>query len=201
MSCTEWYRHNPVRSTSRRDRSCTCCRKASIAFATTVCSPAKLVPGISRVSASCSRYHSSRSMPSTLSTPRLRQARSPMSPEHPCPCCRSRMVIIETFLPDNSPMLREVLSTAPRRFRPRSGLTPHDADTAAPYPQRRTSPASALGRQCRCLCRHAGLFRNHIPKTQNRVSKNARGAITPAIRIMLRGIIARAGAALQNSYA
>jgi hypothetical protein len=56
-------------------------------------------------------------------------------------------------------------------------------------------------RQCRCSCRHGGLFRNQIPKTQNLVSKNARGAITPAIRIMLRGNIARAGASLQNSYA
>ena len=181
--------------------SCTCCRKASTASATTVYSQAKPAPRISRVSASCSRYHSSRSMPST---PRLRQALSPMSQKHQsilAPAVAAAWSSSRPSCRDNSPMLREVLSTAPRRFRPRSGLTPHDADTAAPYPQRRTSPASALGRQCRCLCRHAGLFHNHIPKTQNLVSKNARGAITPAIRIMLRGNIARAAASLQNSYA
>ena len=31
------------------------------------------------------------------------QPDEPKAPEHPCPCCGSRMVIIETFLPGQQP--------------------------------------------------------------------------------------------------
>src|SRR6516162_4300435 len=91
----------------------------------------------------------------------------PKAPEHPCPCCGGRMRIIETFLRGNS------RSTAARRFRQRSGSTPHDADASPRHTWQHSPPVVALARQRRRLPRHAGLLRNHKEKTQNLVAQNA----------------------------
>ena len=53
----------------------------------------------------------------------------PKTPEHPCPCCGGRMIIIETFERGASP------DTA-RHHRRKSGSTHHDAVTADRYPPR-----------------------------------------------------------------
>ena len=48
-------------------------------------------------------------------------ANEPQTPEHPCPCCGGRMIIIETFQRGCSPQYRP----PPH---PQSGSTPHDDD-------------------------------------------------------------------------
>jgi hypothetical protein len=52
----------------------------------------------------------------------------PKAPGHPCPCCASRMRIIETFMPRQQPRHHH--------FRRRSGSTPHDDNLRAIAPEK-----------------------------------------------------------------
>jgi len=99
------------------------------------------------------------------------------APDHPCPCCGSRMRIIETFLRGQQPKHR------PSPFRQRSGSTPHDTDAIPRHTQQHSPPVLALGR----LPRHAGLLRNHNQKTQNLVAQNARRSIGLQLTFRQRG--------------
>jgi hypothetical protein len=92
-------------------------------------------PTTSRVSASCSQFHSSQSTPSR-SPPRSPKSRKPQSiPAHAAAaaCASSR-----------SSLLGNSQSTARPHFRRRSGSTPHDDNLKAIAPQSRSPVCSLL---------------------------------------------------------
>src|SRR5262249_33474634 len=140
------------------------CRKASTVSVIRVGSRANPASRISPASASCLQSHSSRSVPSRLSTPspKSQKRQSILVPAAAAACASSR--------PSCAGNSR---STAARRFRQRSGSTPHDADASPRHTCQHSPPVVALARQRRRLPRHAGLLRNHKEKTQNLVAQNA----------------------------
>src|SRR5215467_5467145 len=140
------------------------CRKASTVSVITVGSRAKPASRRLPASASCLPRHSSRSMPSRLSTPspKSQKRQSILVPAAAAACASSR--------PSCAGNSR---STAARRSRQRSGSTPHDADASPRHTWQHSPPVVALARQRRPLPRHAGLLRNHKEKTQNLVAQNA----------------------------
>ena len=72
----------------------TCCRRASIASATTACSPTATAPTTSPRRASCSPCRPPRVEPEP--TERRATTRRAFYPR-PCPCCGGRMIVIEVF--------------------------------------------------------------------------------------------------------
>src|SRR5215813_5117957 len=140
------------------------CRKASTVSVITVGSRAKPASRISPASASCLQSHSSRSVPSRLSTPspKSQKRQSILVPAAAAACASSR----PSFAGNSR-------SPAARRFRQRSGSTPHDADASPRHTCQHSPPVVALARQRRRLPRHAGSLRNHKEKTQNLVAQNA----------------------------
>ena len=67
-------------------------------------------------------------------------ANEPQTPEHPCPCCGGRMIIIETF------QRAAARPNTDRRRHPQSGSTPHDDDDRATTPQSRSPSSLVLDR-------------------------------------------------------
>ncbi len=139
---------------------------------------AKPASRISHASANCLQCHSSRSMPSRLSTPspKSQKRQSILVPAAAAACASSR--------PSCAGNSR---STVPRRFRQRSRSTPHDAGASPRRTEQHSPPALAPARQRRRLPRHAGLLRNHNEKTQNLVAQNARCSIVLQPTFRLRG--------------
>src|SRR6266849_4028068 len=146
------------------------CQRAFTASVTTACSPAQPAPTTSPVSARCSQCHSSRSMPSRLPT------QSPNSRKRPSIPALAAAAACASSRPScgaNSPMLREALSTARPRCRPRSESTPHDNLTATP-PKSRSPVCSLLSRpqwgalQC---CVHHTTTTPIFPHTPARTSQ------------------------------
>ena len=87
--------HDARQSTSSSAASSsTSCRRASIASATTDCSPKRPLRTTSRARASCSRCQSLKQNPQTSAAI---DDTEPACRSRPCPCCGGRMIIIETF--------------------------------------------------------------------------------------------------------
>src|ERR1700730_8918252 len=165
------------------------CQRASTASATTDSSPAKPAPAISHVSANCSHYPSSQSMPSTQPTP------TPRNQKH-----QSILALaVEAACASSRPSCAgSSKSTAPRRSRQRSGSTPHDDGISARQHQLRSLLVLVLRRQRRCSCRHVGLLRNHDQKTQNLAVQNSRCSFTLPIMPTLRAKISLAAASFHH---
>jgi hypothetical protein len=154
------------------------CRKASTVSVITVGSRAKPASRISHAFANCLQCHSSRSMPSRLSTP---NPKSQKRQSIPVPAAAAICASSRPSCAGNS------RSTAPRRFRQRSGSTPHDADASPRHTRQHSPPVLALARPRRRSPRHAGSWRNHNQKTHNLVTQNARCSIVPQPTFRLRG--------------
>jgi Phage integrase, N-terminal SAM-like domain len=125
------------------------------------------------------QFHSSRSMPSRPPPQRLRQALSPKSRKRqsiPAPVAAAACASSRPSGRGNSPMLREALSTARRRFRQRPGSTPHDDNLRAIAPKSRSPVRSLLSRprlSSLQSCLHYAIAAPLFTDTPARVQKNA----------------------------